>query len=93
MEAPASDGKLFCAVKHVTRISGGLCTCGNPAPRSQHLPRAREEPQQVHHPPAQFSATGVEGGVALQLPRGSNEMRQKTRRTAAENQEDLKSRT
>lgn len=67
MEAPASDGKLFCAVKHVTRISGGLCTCGNPAPRSQHLPRAREEPQEVHHPPAQFSATGVEGGVALQL--------------------------
>lgn len=48
--SPPSDGKFFYPVKHVTHVSGGLCACDHPTPRSQHPPRAREETQEVHHP-------------------------------------------
>lgn len=68
--SPPSDGKSFYPVKHVTHVSGGLCACDHPAPRSQR------------------NRGGRRGGAPT--PRGSSVMRQKTHRTAAENQEDLK---
>lgn len=61
--SPPSDGKS-CPVKHITHVSGGVCGCDHPAPRSPDPPRAREETQEVHHPESsvQCNRGGRRGG-------------------------------
>lgn len=89
-EAPASDGKLFCAVKHVTRISGGLCTCGNPV-LALSTAQSKGGPRRCTIHQLQLVSRGGRRGGAPHLQGVLDEMRQKTHWTAAENQEDRKS--
>lgn len=66
MEAPHQMGSYLCC-KARSHASVGACVHVATRPSLSAPAQSKEEPQEVHHPPAQFSATGVEGGVALHL--------------------------